>query len=143
MRATLHILAVFLVSSALLFTGACAPTQQRLLDSEVGQLEVRSIQTRVFAINDREKVLRTVMVTLQDLGFMIDSADVGLGTVTATKSDQKPLRFTVSVRPRGQTQSLVRVNAQYDLEPILDPVLYQRFFARFSKAMFLEAQQVE
>lgn len=143
MRLFIYIFFVQLVSSPLLFVGACAPTQKRLLDSDVNQLKVRSIQTRVFDTNDKDKTLRTVMVTLQDLGFMIDSANADLGTVTGTKFDQKPIRFTVSVRPRGLTQSIVRANAQYDQEPILDPILYQNFFNMLSKAMFLEAQQVE
>ena len=50
---------------------------------------------------------------------------------------------TVSVRPRGETQLLVRANCQIGNELVQDPVPYQRFFAALSKSLFLEAQQVE
>ena len=65
--------------------GGRATTQERLLDSDSSQVQLRSIQTRAFDTTDREKTLRTVMATLQDLGFVIDQADSILGTVTATK----------------------------------------------------------
>ena len=89
----------------------CATTQQRLLDSESSQVQLRSIQTRAFDTIDKEKTLRTVMSTLQDLGFVIDKADATLGTVSATKLKNYALRMTVTVRPRGETQLLVRANA--------------------------------
>jgi hypothetical protein len=51
--------------------------------------------------------------------------------------------MTVTVRPRGNTQLLVRANAQYNVTPVEDANFYQQFFAAYSKAMFLEAQQVD
>ena len=121
----------------------CATTQQRLLDSDASQVQLRSIQTRAFDTTDKEKTLRTVIATLQDLGFVIDQADATLGTVSATKLNRYDLRITVTVRPRGETQLLVRANAQYELKPIYDPQPYQDFFAALQKAMFLTAQQVD
>ena len=133
---------LFLVSFALLFTG-CATTQQRLLDSEESQVQLRSIQTRAFDTTDKEKTLRTVMATLQDLGFVLDKADSTLGTVSATKLKNYSLRMTVTVRPRGETQLLVRANAQYNIHPVTDPEPYQQFFASLGKAMFLTAHQAD
>ena len=130
------LLAVFLICG-------CATTQERLLDSDTSQVQLRSIQTRAFDTTDREKTLRTVMATLQDLGFVIDQADATLGTVTATKLNRYALRATVSIRPRGETQTLVRVNCQYEDKPVTDPVPYQRFFTSLEKGMFLAAQQVD
>lgn len=121
----------------------CATTQQRLFDSEFSQVQLRSIQTRVFDTTDKEKTLRTVMSTLQDLGFVIDKADATLGTVSATKLKNYALRITVTVRPRGETQLLVRANAQYNVQPVTDPEPYQQFFAALEKAMFLTAHQVD
>ena len=132
------------VPGFLFLLAACVSTQKRLLDSDTSQLQLRSIQTRAFDTTDKEKTLRTVMATLQDLGFMLDAGEVGLGTVSGIKWVKvHPMRITVSVRPRGETQMLVRANCQIESKPVRDPVPYQRFFAALSKAMFLEAQQVE
>jgi len=118
-------------------------SRDRLLEADESQVKLRSIQTRAFDTTDREKMLRTVMATLQDLSFVIDNADAALGSVTATKLDRGSVRVTVTVRPRGETQLLVRANATVGLDPVDDPKAYQEFFAALSKALFLEAQQVE
>ena len=83
------------------------------------------------------------MATLQDLGFVIDDADDTLGTVSATKLDKYALRMTVSVRPRGTTQLLVRASAQYNLRAVEEPGPYQQFFDALGQAMFLAAQEVD
>lgn len=83
------------------------------------------------------------MATLQDLGFVVDNADETLGTVSATKLDRYALRMTVSVRPRGTRQLLVRANAQYQLRSVEDPEPYQQFFAALEKSIFLTAHQVD
>jgi uncharacterized membrane protein YhiD involved in acid resistance len=131
-----------LIVISLLVIG-CATTQQRLLDSDASQVQLRSIQTRAFDTTDKEKTLRTIISTLQDLGFVIDKADATLGTVSATKLQHYALRMTVTVRPRGETQLLVRVNAQYNVQPVTDPEPYQQFFTSLQKAMFLTAHQAD
>jgi hypothetical protein len=128
---------------AALFSGCETTSDRRLLETEKGQVELRQMQTRAYDTADREKTLRTVMATFQDLGFVIDKADATLGTVTATKLDQYRLRMTVTVRPKGQTQVLVRASAQYNDRAVVEPTPYQQFFNSLSKAMFLEAQQVD
>jgi len=133
---------LILIVFSLLVVG-CATTQQRLLDSDSSQVQLRSIQTRAFDTTDKEKTLRTVISTLQDLEFVIDKADATLGTVSATKLKNYALRITVTVRPRGETQLLVRANAQYNVQPVTDPEPYQQFFASLEKAMFLTAHQVD
>ena len=125
------------------FWVGCATTQERLLDSDASQVQLRSIQTRAFDTTDKEKTLRTVMATLQDLGFVLDKADAILGTVSATKLNNYSLRMTVTIRPRGETQLLVRANAQYNVKPVYDPEPYQQFFVSLEKAMFLAAHQVD
>lgn len=133
-----------LLLCALLCLSGCATTRERLLDSDsASQVQLRSIQTRAFDTTDKEQTLRTIMATLQDLGFVIDEANETLGTVTATKLDRYELRMTVSVRPRGETQLLVRANIQYQNTPVHDPEPYQEFFASLQKAMFLAAHQVD
>lgn len=123
--------------------GGCNNSQKHVLDSEKGQVQLRSIQTRAFDTTDRVKMLRTAIATLQDLGFVIDNADDEIGSVTATKLDGFALRMTVTVRPRGETQLLVRASAQYQVQAITDPKPYQDFFAALEKAIFLTAQQVD
>lgn len=133
------VMSVFLLMGVI----GCASTKERLLDSDVSQVQIRSIQTRAFDTTDKEKTLRTVISTLQDLGFVIDKADAVLGSVSATKLDNYSLRMTVTVRPRGKTQLLVRANAQHNIKPVKEPEPYQQFFSALEKAMFLTAHQVE
>jgi hypothetical protein len=135
-----------LVGSLLLLSAAgigCQSSRQQLLATDESQVRLRSIQTRAFDTTDKQATLRAVMATLQDLGFVIDSADDVIGTVSATKLDHYKLRMTVSVRPRGETQLLVRANAQYRLHAVEDPEPYQQFFSALGKSMFLAAHQVD
>ena len=125
----------------ILLTG-CADTTSALLDSE-NQVKLRQIQSRRFDTNDKNKTLRTVMATLQDLGFVIDDADDILGSVSATKLDSYALRMTVTVRPYSEKQMIVRANAQYNVRAVEDPEPYQQFFNSFEKAMFLTAHNVD
>jgi len=122
---------------------SCASSRSKVMQAEQSQVQLRSIQTRAFDTTDTVVTLRAVMATLQDLGFVIDNADADLGTVSATKLDRYALRMTVSVRPRGETQTMVRANAQLNLRAVNDPQPYQQFFDALSKSLFLAAQQVE
>ena len=136
------IAALYLVSSCLCFCG-CESSQSQVLAAQESQVKLRSMQSRIFDTTDKIKTLRTAMATLQDLGFVIDKADDVLGSVSATKLDRYAVRITVSVRPHGETQMLVRANAQYNLKAIEDPEPYQQFFTAFEKAMFLTAHNIE
>ena len=134
----------FIVFLCCLFFVGCATTTQRALDAEQSQVQLRSIQTRSFDTTDKEKMLRTIMSTLQDLDFVIDRADLDLGSVTASKfANNNLLKMTVIVRNRGETQLLVRTNAQFGIKPIIDPEPYQDFFNSLEKAIFLTANQVD
>ena len=131
------------VGACLLF-GGCATSQNQLLENDQSQVKLRSMQTRAFDTTDKEKLLRTIIATLQDLNFVIQKTDADLGTVTAEKFiNNQVLTLTATVRPRGEKQLLVRANAQYGIKPIDDPVTYQDFFTGLEKAIFLTAQQVE
>ncbi len=142
---------MFLLSMLILVSAQSCQTdsKQQVLAVSKSQVELRSFQTRAFDTTDKEKTLRTVMATLQDLGFVLDKADAVLGVVSGTKfgtaAGRGPyqVRMTVSVRPRGESQLLVRSNAQYKLQAIEDPQPYQDFFAALEKAMFLTAHEVE
>ncbi|WP_247870665.1 hypothetical protein [Azospirillum sp. TSO5] len=107
------------------------------------QVELRAIQTRAFDTSDRNLTIRTVISSLQDLGFVIDKADEQLGIISGTKLSGYAMRMTVTVRPRGKTQMSVRASAQYNLVAVSDAEPYQQFFAALSKAMFLTANEVD
>ena len=129
--------------AAMSLAGCQTNSRDQILQANSSQVQLRSYQTRAFDTVDREKTLRTVIATLQDLGFVVDKADATLGTVSGTKLDGYQMRMTVSLRPRGEQQTLVRANAQYNLTAVEDPLPYQGFFESLSKAMFLEAHQVD
>ncbi len=122
---------------------ACATTHERLMDAGMSPVQLRNMQSRVFETPDKEKTMRTVIATLQDLGFIIDKADLDLGSVTGTKLNTYALRMTVTVCPRGESRLVVRANAQFNIEPVIDPQPYVSFFTSLEKAMFLKAQAVE
>jgi hypothetical protein len=121
----------------------CASSPHEAVFKSQTPVQQRSYQSRVFATTDSHQVLRTLIATLQDLGFVIDKADATLGSVSATKLEDYELRATATVRPRGETQTLVRVNATWGRGPVTDPSMYQDFFVALEKAMFLTAQQVD
>ena len=92
----------------LLLLAGCMTTHDHLLDMNTSQVQLRNIQSRAFDTTDKEKTMRAIIATLQDLGFMLDRADYTLGVVTASKARadvmQVPaaLRVTVTVRPTGR-----------------------------------------
>ena len=74
------ILFIFLISGSL-FLVSCAttPTPQKT------QLQIREFQTRSYDTNDTKMVMKAVLNTLQDEGFIVKNAVVELGLITATK----------------------------------------------------------
>ena len=121
---------------------SCVASQSNIFETTESQAKLRSIQSRVFDITDRNRLLRTIIATMQDLGFVIDNADEALGTVSGTKRDNfYSLIMTVSVRPKGKHQMIVRSNARYNLQTVEDPEPYQQFFAALSRALFLAAHE--
>ena len=121
----------------------CTTSRNELLAVDESQLQLRSIQTRIFETSHKEQTLRTVIATLQDLGFVVEEANLMLGTVSGTKLDGYALRITITVRARGDAMMMVRASAQYELVAVTDPEPYQQFFAALEKAMFLTAHQVD
>jgi len=138
-----YILSTCFICASLLLNG-CANTNKHVLDSgDETQLQKRSYQSRVFDTADKEKVLRATISTLQDLGFVIDRADMMLGSVSGTKLQGSQIKITVSVRPKGNDRMLVRANAQFNITPVEDPKQYQDFFSSLEKSLFLSAHAGE
>jgi hypothetical protein len=133
-----------LVVAALLVLAACqTDSKQQVLLTDKTQVELRAMETRSFDTSDKLLTVRSVIATMQDLGFVIDKADEVLGAVSGTKLAGYAMRMTVTVRPNGPKQLLVRASAQYNLQGVSDPAPYQQFFAALEKSMFLTANKVD
>jgi hypothetical protein len=137
-----HVMPLFILM-VVFMVAACAGKQINILETKESQVKLRSMQSRVFDITDQNLLLRIIIATYQDLGFVIDDAEETLGTVSGTKLSGYALRMTVSIRPRGTQQMIVRSSLQFNLQTIEDPEPYQYFFSTLSKALFLEAQPID
>jgi hypothetical protein len=130
-----------------LATGGCASPHVTEVLSLKSPVELRVMQSRAFDTVDQNKMLRTIVATLQDNGYTIDKVEPPAGTVSATKLAL--LRLTATATPRGASQIIVRANAMVRIANLKDtqvddPQFYQQlFFERLSKAMFLTAIQVD
>jgi hypothetical protein len=131
---------LFIFSCFMLYS--CYPSYS-VLDVEQSQVKLRQIQSRRFDTPDKTKVLRAIISTLQDLGFIVEKADEKMGMVSAVKRSGYTMKMTVTVRPFGEDQSLVRANAQMNLKAIDDPEPYQQFFSALGKSLFLQAQSID
>ena len=95
----------------LLLLAGCATTPANVAGTGT-QLETRQIQTREYDTLDKAMTIRSVIATLQDLGFTIDQADAELGTVTATRLHEYTMRMTVTVVEKDNGRISVRANAR-------------------------------
>lgn len=75
---------------------ACTVVNRQQLQTPKTQLQVRAYQTREFDTNDVKLVMKAVLNTLQDDGFVVRNAVVDLGLITATKELQLSDRKTSS-----------------------------------------------
>ena len=127
----------------LLVLAGCATTTPTNIAGSGTQLETRQIQTREYDTLDKSMTMRSVVATLQDLGFTIDQADAELGTITATRLDQYTMRMTVTVVKKEGDRISVRANARIGENAVTDAATYQDFFVVLDKAMFLTQQKVD
>lgn len=132
----------------LALVGCQTNPEKQVLQASESQVQLRSMQTRAFDTDKKDVVLRSVISTLQDLGFVLDGADAVLGSVSGTKFGRSGMTYyqikaTVTVRPRGTSQMLVRMSAQHNIQAIEDPEPYQDFFAALEKSLFLTAHNVD
>ncbi len=133
---------LFILCFSFLFLQACAggPPPKNLLSLTDAQMKIRSYQTRAFDVNDQNRVLRGVVASLQDLGFIVERANGPMGLVTAGKfgpGGRGFVELTVTVRAKGEKQTEIRVNAIYNTKPIEDPKIYQDFFIAVERSLFV------
>jgi len=129
-------------SLSLLLLAGCAATPANVAGTGT-QLETRQIQTREYKTLDKSMTMRSVIATLQDLGFTIDQADAELGTVTATRLHQHTMRMTVTVVEKDAGRISVRASARIGENSVTDAATYQDFFVVLDKAMFLTLHKVD
>jgi hypothetical protein len=129
--------------ASLVWISGCATATPVDLSGNITQLEVRQFQTRRYDTLDKTLTMRSVIATLQDLGFTIDQADAELGTITATRHHQTTMRMTVTVVQRDEENVSVRANARIGESAINDAETYQDFFVVLDKAMFLTLHKVD
>jgi hypothetical protein len=53
------------------------------------------------------------------------------------------VRFTATIRTRGESQLVVRASAQFYLQAVEEPRPYQQFFRALEQALFLQGQLME
>ena len=108
--------------------------------------ERRARETRRFDTTDEVKLLRTSLVLLQDSGYQLAEMDGDLGFFAGFKPGWD--HMSVSTQPVASPRQGVDVRVTFQTltwtlgrlrEPVKDPALYQAFFDRLSKAVFLEA----
>jgi hypothetical protein len=140
MRSTIQI-SVLIASLAVVSCAMPPKVEPNLLAPTEEQMKLRSYQSRTFEVGDRNRAIRGVMATLQDLGFIIERANAELGLVTAARFAEPNfydiIAVTVTVRPQAGGKMLVRANAIYNNAPLDDPKAYQNFFAALQRALFL------
>ncbi|HIJ72754.1 MAG TPA: hypothetical protein HPP83_01515 [Candidatus Hydrogenedentes bacterium] len=136
------------------------------------QLDMRHFQTRSYATTDVRMAMKAMLNVLQDLGFMVNSADADLGLITAEKwaniehtkkavkraqKDEVPLaasvvlECTANVSVHGD-QCRVRVTFQKKLlgtngavmeaRVVDDAAFYQEFFGKVDKSIFLQREGI-
>lgn len=132
-----------IVLLGLVLLAGCATTTPVDISGTGTQLETRQIQTRQYDTLDKALTMRSVVATLQDLGFTIDDADAELGVITATRLHEYTMRMTVTVVQRSDERVSVRANARINENAITDAATYQDFFTALDKAMFLTLQRVD
>ncbi|GMW00924.1 MAG: hypothetical protein AMXMBFR84_20610 [Candidatus Hydrogenedentota bacterium] len=159
-----------LIAMALPFVFGCATSDPE--PQPMSQVEMRNMQTRQFDTNDSKLVMKAMLSTLQDMGFIVNSADADLGYISANKwtevqhskkemkkakKDETPLAQNIvlectanvtiqggaaRVRANFQKKTVDTAGNTMQAGPIEDAAFYQTFFSKVDKGLFLESSGV-
>ncbi len=135
-------------------------------------LKDRQLQTRLFDTTDEAMLLTASAAVLQDSGYTIEESEVALGVIVASRDrdvtethsavcffcfgvpyDQRQRVFVSLVStPVDDNRTAVRITFQHMVwnnqnaivknEQIRDSQIYQQFFAKLSKSVFLIANEI-
>lgn len=134
-------IAITFFTVAIITAFGCSSSGAQIINSEnESQVQIRSYQTKTYPV-DKKTAVRAVISVMQDLGFVIDSADNLTGTVSGTKLDGYKISMSITVRQKGE-ESIVRANAQAGIKAITNPEIYQDFFTSLDKGIFLEKNSI-
>ena len=143
-KSPIFLTVLFILGTAVLISGCASSSQKQILATDQSQVALRSIQSRAFDTTDKKLMMRSVINTLQDLDFLLQDSSLDLGTVTGQKfNGTNVVKISVIVKERNEKQLSVRANAQFGLNAVEDPKIYQDFFAALEKSIFLTAHQVD
>jgi len=149
------------IVGALLLSGCSAPTPTKT------SLEIQAVQSQHFDAA-KKVAFNATMSVLQDLGFIIQSASLSTGFITANSPIQKEYSFwlalggvssqkntavTASVEEITAKSSKIRLNFVHrrsnsgqhgqtsaEDEPILDPKVYEDAFNKIGEAVFIRSK---
>lgn len=154
-----------------LFAG-CATTESAPDGAPQSQVEVRQFQTRSYDVAEQALVMKAMLNVLQDLSFIVRTADAQLGVISAEKwsnieHSKKELKkakkekialpqtavmeCTANVTMVGGRAQVRVVFQQRVMGPggtvvevtrVEDAAFYQEFFARVDKGIFLQQQGI-
>jgi len=122
-----NVIKIFLVLGAVTFlsgTGCVRDSKEALFQtSDTSSVQLRSFQSRVFDTTDKLKTLKTVIATMQDLGFVISKADSEVGVITGSKyANQHSALLTVTVRGKNDKQLMVRAGQPVEQHALRHPL---------------------
>ena len=149
----MKIKALFLCTGIILMVG-CAATPPRGAPFEQVPLKLQAYQAREFEA-DKELVFNATLSVLQDMGCIIDSAEIKTGYVSAQTpivlqgrlvKSMNSARVTAFVIQTGKDKSKARLTfvgrnssrGNTDEQLIENHALYERVFVRIQEALFTQ-----
>ncbi len=109
---------------------------------------LRSYQSRKYDSVTRNVIFNAIMVTLQDLDFLTDQADLDVGFITATKvQGENSLKINITITKKADNVFIVRsiILGSFKLSRkkvhrtvITDPKEYQSFYTALNRSLFLK-----
>lgn len=133
---------LLMLALIMLPAGCQMNSKMQVLQTANSQAAQRAISTRRFDTSDVDAVFGATLSALQDLEFVIDRADPGLGTVSATRYGGGLVRLTVSVRPGEAGTTIVRASGQTNQSELTSPEAFQRFFDALGQSLFLQPHEI-
>lgn len=147
---------LIIILSLVMISGCVAQVQP-----DMTSLEIQAIQARQFETT-KKIAFASVLTVFQDLGYIVGSADLETGFITAKSPTETGLGFFVNVMKDTKATAFVeelspnntkvRLNFVSSKEtsgmygdktakdtPLLDPELYQNAFSKIQEAIFIRS----